>query len=215
MNMISHEEVEELLPCPIKIEICCDPDDFKNSVQDSFKDLLIKHNKNYDTKIEHIVRHYNQEDEDEEFPILEYNECRIFVGKEIVQCIKCPDIKTSELSLSIPQSISDYYKSIVPITEQILNIWHDRIIEIQEENNIKLEKYMLDEYDEILYAYYSIRSDSRAFMYLKKLATRYPNSRYKNILRRIYKNGLYGHKKNIALANKISKRRCHERRENF
>lgn len=215
MNMISHEEVEELLPCPIKIEICCDPDDFKNSVQDSFKDLLIKHNKNYDTKIEHIVRHYNQEDEDEEFPILEYNECRIFVGKEIVQCIKCPNIKTSELSLSIPQSISDYYKSIVPITEQILNIWHDRIIEIQEENNINLEKYMLDEYDEILYAYYSIRSDSRAFMYLKKLATRYPNSRYKNILRRIYKNGLYGHKKNITLANKISKRQCHERRENF
>ena len=213
--MISHEEVEELLPCPIKIEICCDPDDFKNSVQDSFKDLLIKHNKNYDTKIEHIVRHYNQEDEDEEFPILEYNECRIFVGKEIVQCIKCPNIKTSELSLSIPQSISDYYKSIVPITEQILNIWHDRIIEIQEENNINLEKYMLDEYDEILYAYYSIRSDSRAFMYLKKLATRYPNSRYKNILRRIYKNGLYGHKKNITLANKISKRQCHERRENF
>ena len=213
--MISHEEVEELLPCPIKIEICCDPDDFKNSVQDSFKDLLIKHNKNYDTKIEHIVRHYNQEDEDEEFPILEYNECRIFVGKEIVQCIKCPDIKTSELSLSIPQSISDYYKSIVPITEQILNIWHDKIIEIQEENNINLEKYMLDEYDEILYAYYSIRSDSRAFMYLKKLATRYPNSRYKNILRRIYKNGLYGHKKNITLANKISKRQCHERRENF
>ena len=215
MNMISHEEVEELLPCPIKIEICCDPDDFKNSVQDSFKDLLIKHNKNYDTKIEHIVRHYNQEDEDEEFPILEYNECRIFVGKEIVQSIKCPDIKISELSLSIPQSISDYYKSIVPITEQILNIWHDRIIEIQEENNINLEKYMLDEYDEILYAYYSIRSDSRAFMYLKKLATRYPNSRYKNILRRIYKNGLYGHKKNITLANKISKRQCHERRENF
>lgn len=213
--MISHEEVEELLPCPIKIEICCDPYDFKISVQDSFKDLLIKHNKNYDTKIEHIVRHYNQEDENEEFPILEYNECRIFVGKEIVQCIKCPDIKTSELSLSIPQSISDYYKSIVPITEQILNIWHDRIIEIQEENNINLEKYMLDEYDEILYAYYCIRSDSRAFMYLKKLATRYPNSRYKNILRRIYKNGLYGDKKNIALANKISKRQCHERRENF
>ena len=33
-------------------------------------------------------------------------------------------------------------------------------------------------YDELLYAYYHFNSDKKAFIYLKKLATRYPNSRY-------------------------------------
>lgn len=60
--MLSLKEVEELLPCPIKIEISCNLDDFRNAVQDSFNDLFIKHKRNYDTKIERIVRYFSQVD---------------------------------------------------------------------------------------------------------------------------------------------------------
>ena len=147
--------------------------------------------------------------------MLEHNECRVFVGNKIVQYTKCPDIYTTDLSVEIPQSISDYYMSIVPITEQILNIWHDKIVEIQDENNKKLENYKLDGYDELIFAYYSINSDDRAFQYLKKLATRYPNSNYNNRLRRVYRNGLYGHRRNKKLACKINKRKTNAIKNNF
>ena len=147
--------------------------------------IMLNHNRNYDTKIENIRRNYVNEYGDEDFSMLEHNECRVFVGNKIVQYTKYPDIYTTDLSVEIPQSISDYYMSIVPITEQILNIWHDKIVEIQDENNKKLENYKLDGYDELIFAYYSINSDDRAFQYLKKLATRYPNSNYNNRLRRV------------------------------
>ena len=213
--MMSLKDVEELLPSPIKIEICCDPNDFKMVVQDSFNEVLKNHNRNYDTKIENIRRNYVNEYGDEDFSMLEHNECRVFVGNKIVQYTKCPDIYTTDLSVEIPQSISDYYMSIVPITEQILNIWHDKIVEIQDENNKKLENYKLDGYDELIFAYYSINSDDRAFQYLKKLATRYPNSNYNNRLRRVYRNGLYGHRRNKKLACKINKRKTNAIKNNF
>lgn len=204
--MLSATEVEEVLPSPIKIEICCEADDF--IVGDLFKNLLEKHNKKYETKIEYIARHYIDEDlKDTDYG---HNEFKIFVGKELIYSGRGPNIfeETPELNES-------FFMSLIPITEGILNTFHKKIIEIQEENKKTVAKYEEEGYDEILYAYYCIRSDSRAFMYLKKLATRYPNSKFKSKLRRIYGYGLYGHKENIALANKISKRQRHEKWDNF
>lgn len=199
--MLSYEEVEEVLPSPIKIEICCDSDYFKMTVQDSFEVLLDEHNKKYDTKIENISRRFSDFDESQ----LEDNEFEIRIGGQLIHKGKGPDFFEDDQSC-----IKNFYKSIVSLTEGILDTWHDQIISVQEENNKKLEIYKEESYDEILYAYYCIHSDTRAFQYLKKLAARYPNSFYKNKLRRVYINGLHGwHKKNKDLANKMNGRVRH------
>ena len=210
--MINPEEIEELLPFPIKVEICCDSTDFKTIVKNSFSEILTRHNKNYETKIGHIIRHYLDEDDS----LMERNDCCIFVGKEVVQYIKFPNSDTSEEYDGFSQQVVDYYWSIISITEKVLDTWHDKIVEIQEENNSKLEKYKLDGYDEILYGYYLLHSDAKAFQHLKKLATRYPNSKYMNRLRRVYRLGSNGwHRKNRSLSYKIDIRQHDVSYENF
>lgn len=209
--MISLKKVEELLPCPIKIEICCDFEEFKSVVQNSLKDLRLKHNKNYDTKIEYIRVQFIQADEDNDFSMKENKECRIFVGKDVVQYIKCPEINTNEISDKITQNISYYYWSIVNITEQILKIWHDKIIEVQKQNESKVKQFEQEGYDEILFSYYNLRTDKRAFFYLKKLAERYPNSKYMDRLKRVYRSGYWGwHRRNPEMATKLNKKFVHE-----
>lgn len=202
--MLSTEEVEEVLPCPIKIEICCEAENFRIAVGDSFKNLLEKHNKKYETKIEYIARHYiNEDQEDTDYG---HNEFKIFMGKELIYSGSGPNIfeETPELNES-------FYMSLILITEGILKTYHEKIIEIQEENKKTLVQYEQEQYDEMLYEYYLMRSDGKAFQYLKRLATRYPNSKYKNKLYRIYRNGLYGwHRRNRNLANKTNKRNNHE-----
>ena len=70
-----------------------------------------------------------------------------------------------------------------------MSVWHDKIIKIQEANKRTLEKYKADQYDEMVYAYYSYRTDDEhsVFQYLKRLAERYPNSRYMNSFNRQYR----------------------------
>lgn len=85
-----------------------------------------------------------------------------------------------------------FYQSIATITEGILESWHDKIIEIQKENLLKLEQFESEGYDELLYSYYDSRRDLKALHYLKRLAKRYPNA-YKTELLGIYKRGfMYG-----------------------
>lgn len=87
-----------------------------------------------------------------------------------------------------------FYQSIATITEGILESWHDKIIEIQKENLLKLEQFESEGYDELLYSYYDSRRDLKALHYLKRLAKRYPNA-YKTKLLGIYKRGfMYGRK---------------------
>lgn len=206
--MLSIEEVEEVLPCPIKIEICCEAENFRITVGDSFKNLLEKHNKKYETKIEYIARHYIDEYlEDTDYG---HNEFKIFVGKELIYSGSGPNIfeETPELNES-------FYMSLIPITEGILKTYHEKIIELQEENKKTLAKYEEERYDEMLYAYYR-RSDGKAFQYLKRLATRYPNSKYMNKLHRVYRNGLYGwHRRNPAMTIKLNKNSRYHNKSNF
>lgn len=196
--MLSFEEIEEALPIPIKIEICCNPDDFNMAIQDSIKTLLSDHNKNYETKIENIIIHYiSFEDK-----ILNHNECRICIGKEDIHFMKGLDLIEDSHELS-----EEYYRSIINLAEAVLKTWHEKIIGIQNENELKLAQFKIDGYDELLYGYYCIRHERKAFEYLKKLAARYPNSKYVNQLRHVYRTGLYGwHKRNDKLSKKMSKR---------
>lgn len=197
--MLSLEQVEEFLLCPIKIEIICDSDEFKIAVQNLFTELINEHNKKHKQKIDHIVRHQYREDVN--------NECRIFVGKEVVQYIKCPKINNFGAFDKLSQNILDFCSFFATSIEQMLDLWHEKMVEIQEENKIKIKGFQEENYNEMLYAYYSVRSDPKAFQYLKKLAIRYPNSKYMVILRRTYRFGLYGQRKNANLADKLQKYR--------
>lgn len=194
--MISDEELQEILPFPIKIIFYGEDEDcdlFRKVTRDSFKKLTEKHNKKYkeDTRMEEIARHYTD--------FTGGNAFEVYVGNEIVHKGSAPEQLEED-------KLIEYFLSIVDITEKILDTWHDEIIKVQEENKIKLHELEAEEYYEMLYAYYSLRHDSKSFLYVKKLAERYPNSRYKNILRRIYKDGLYGHKRSVPMRNKLSRR---------
>ena len=72
----------------------------------------------------------------------------------------------------------EFWTSFLSLVEGILNIWHDEIIKAQKDNDAKLKKIKEEGYDEFLFAYYYFNNDTKFFMYLKRLATRYPNSRY-------------------------------------
>lgn len=203
--MLSTEELEEFLPFPVKIELCEDTHHFNFGIRDSLKKLLKKHNEEYATKIDYFPRFFR--DTDDGTSNITWGEYAVYVGKNIVHRGKAPaDI------LKATEEIA-FNKTIILGAEGVLNVWHDKIIEIQNENEKKIKQYEEDGYDEVLYSYYHFRSDYRAFIFLKRLATRYPNSDYMKRLRSVYRHGAYGCiKHNAAMLNKLSKQRS---RENF
>ena len=78
-NMFSENEIREILPCPIRIEICSAT--FFLCIHDLIKKLREKYNKNRDTKIEKIIVDYIEEDL---LANLEYNQFKIYVGKKLI-----------------------------------------------------------------------------------------------------------------------------------
>ena len=181
--MLTFEDVEKIVPHPVKLEIGCDSGNFKCTFGDELIKVLENHNKKYDTKIECIPKHFwDLEDEDCK---LQWNEYEIYVGNELIY----KGTVLAELDSRL---------------KEVLNSWHDKIVELQEENKRKIEQFEQDGYDELLYIYYRMRAENKAFCYLKRLASRYPNSIYRNTLRRVYRQGLYGwHAKSISLARKL------------
>ena len=174
--MIDSEELEAYFPYPIKIEHgkCYDDDDmsFPCLLKRCCNELLNNHNKKYNTKVESIGWFsYPEED-----GILENNEFRISVGSEVVQFGRFPDACRFEDF----KDTEAFYKKITSIAESIRSVWHDKIIKIQEANKRTLE---------MVYAYYFYRTDDKhtIFLYLKRLAERYPNSRYMNSFNRQYR----------------------------
>ena len=181
--MIDDEDLEAYFPYPIKIEHgkCHDDDMVFSSLPKYYHKLLNNHNKKYNTKVESIGWVSYPEEEG----ILENNEFRISVGSEVVQFGKFPDACRFEDF----KDAEAFYKKITSIAESIMSVWHDKIIKIQEENKKMLEKYKADQYDEMVYAYYYYRTNDEhtIFLYLKRLAERYPNSRYMNAFNRQYR----------------------------
>lgn len=192
--MISLKEIEENLPFPIKIVLYCDYDDcddFLMLCSDSIKNLLNGHNRKYDTKIDSVKVHcaMDYESSDDE-NLLEKKGYHICVGNEVVHSMDCTE--------------SEYYKSVLENLKPILSIWHEKIIEVQKSNELKIQQYEDEDYHEMLYGYYSMNDNKKAFLYLKKLASRYPHSKYRNKSQKIYRFGLYGwHKRSPASSLKI------------
>ena len=195
-NMLSKNEIREVLPCPILIEICSDEIFF--GIHNLIKELREKHNKNRDSKIENIILDFVDEDL---FPNFEYNQFKIYVGKTLIHEGIIPSlIKKNE------NQKKEFWTSFFSLVEGILNIWHDEIIKVQKENDAKLKKLKEEGYDEFLFAYYYSNNDKKFFMYLKRLATRYPNSQYVKILRRVYRLGRRRfHKSKYGLWKKMDK----------
>lgn len=166
--MFSENEIREILPCPIRIEICSAT--FFLCIHDLIKKLREKYNKNRDTKIENIIVDYIEEDL---LANLEYNQFKIYVGKKLIHEGIAPFLIEKNENQN-----KEFWTSFLSLVEGILNIWHDEIIKVQKDNDAKLKKIKEEGYDELLFAYYHFNNDKKSFMYLKRLATRYPNSRY-------------------------------------
>ena len=132
---------------------------------------------------------------------IDYNEFKIYVGRKLMHEGREPSLtpKTEKVG-------DEFYMSILSLIEGNLNTWHDEIIKVQKENDAKLKELEEEGYDELLYAYYHFNSDKKSFIYLKKLATRYPNSTYMKKLVRIYRLGRRGlHESKPKLWKKMDK----------
>ncbi len=185
--MVKNKDLEEILPFPLKVEFNFDIERINNALKDGVDDIMEEHNKNHDSKVQDIIYHMvYYEDNDYN---LEWNE---FVFRGFVS----DEFDDSEGNI-------DFHETIFSAIEEVLGEHHDKIVEQQIRNAEKLEELEKERYDEILYAHYVLEHDARAFIYLKRLAKRYPNSCYRTRLRRGYLIGNYGFKKNLKLANKM------------
>ncbi len=189
--MFSREEIMKILPRPIRIEVCCYGDFPSDDVINLLNEIRERHNKNHDTKIENIrLRGYFFDEYEIAKSHIDYNEFKIYVGRKLIHEGREPSLtpKTEKVG-------DEFYMPILSLIEDHLNTWHDEIVMVQKANNAKLKDFEEEEYDELLYAYYHFNSNKKALIYLKKLAKRYPHSKYKDKLCRAYRLGLYGLKK--------------------
>ncbi len=189
--MFSREEIMKILPRPIRIEVCCYGDFPSDDVINLLNEIRERHNKNHDTKIENIrLRGYFFDEYEIAKSHIDYNEFKIYVGRKLIHEGREPSLtpKTEKVG-------DEFYMPILSLIEDHLNTWHDEIVMVQKANNAKLKDLEEEEYDELLYAYYHFNSNKKALIYLKKLAKRYPHSKYKEKLCRAYRLGLYGLKK--------------------
>lgn len=149
--MISSEEVEEILPCPVQIKICCDRDVYLETLKDWLREIREEHNEKYGEEIYCINNCFVEpdflNDNDEVF---NFNEYEIYVGRENIQKGKGPD----NLFTVDEEENRKFYLSFIPLMKNILESWHDRIIEIQEENRLILEDLEREENYLMLFAYY-------------------------------------------------------------
>lgn len=197
--MISSNQLEKVLPWGIKIRINCNTGLFDCFATKKISELKDRHNMGYDEEniVKFIRISFNNSG-------LDYNEFAIYVGDKIIYTGKGPD--TEDETDSLIFDLYDFYMSIVNLLESTLKIWHDKIIEIQKANELKLKELEAEGYDEMLYSYYHFISHKRAFYYLKRLAERYPNSAYMRKLKRIYRIGKKGlHRKNLIMCAKLEK----------
>ena len=201
--MFSREEIMKILPSPIRFEVCCYGDFPSDDVINLLNEIRERHNKNRDTKIENIrLRGYFFDEYEIAKSHIDYNEFKIYVGRKLIHEGREPSLtpKTEKVG-------DEFYIPILSLIEDHLNTWHDEIVKAQEANNAKLKDLEEDGYDELLYAYYHFNFNKKALVYLKKLAKRYPHSKYKDKLCRAYRLGLYGLKKpKRILRNKKRKR---------
>jgi hypothetical protein len=189
--MFSREEIMKILPSPIRIEVCCYGDFPSDDVINLLNEIRERHNKNHDTKIENIrLRGYFFDEYEIAKSHIDYNEFKIYVGRKLIHEGREPSLtpKTEKVG-------DEFYMPILSLIEDHLNTWHDEIVMVQKANNAKLKDLEEDGYDELLYAYYHFNFNKKALVYLKKLAKRYPHSKYKDKLCRAYRVGLYGLKK--------------------
>lgn len=190
--MISREELQETLPDPIRVEI------FEEGIEEDpghffilIDEKLEEHNERFYKKIGRVATGIG------DFEGLSENEFAIFVGNTIVLKGRVPD--------DISCSYINYDSYIAYEVAMVLEVWHDRIIELQEDNIAKLKELDAEGYDEMLYAYYYYAHNRRKmFFYLKKLATRYPHSKYMRRLIGAYKRGFDGNKEKFQMGQKLA-----------
>lgn len=189
-------DIEKELPFPFKIEIVGESDFFHTMLDDRIDNLIFNHNSNHDTKVDGLFMGFLSDS----FRDIEENEYKIYVGEELLY--KGPENLEEDIFL-----YDSYYDEIVEKLEMIVDSHHDRIVELQEKNKMKVKKLEKEENYEMLYLYYNLNENKNAFHYLKKLVERYPHSHYRGDLIRIYRRGRKGwHDRNKYLAQKMGRR---------
>lgn len=147
--MYTDVEIEEFLPCPLKIKLGMDGENYIEQVGGQIKDLRLSFNEERQINIEPIRISFNNLDlYEDKFEILISNE------------------KVMEGSLN-PEEL----KGLVTIVKSILELWCERIITAQNENEKKCYEYEREGKYELLYEYYDMRGEGdKAFHFLKKLS---------------------------------------------
>lgn len=210
------DSTEEELHIPLYINISYVNEDIEESIKYKLETIVYEHNKKQVHKIEGfknlvVVRYVDEDDEVwEDLSDKPEDSYKIKVGDTIVQSGIIPSCVSNDYE---KQQL--FYDSLFQLFESTLIIWHDRIIEVQEENEKKIEKYEKEEKYEILYDYFSECSSKRAFRYIKKLAYRYPNSHWATSLKDSYYSGFYGRRINYTIAKKLREKRAHHIKESF
>ena len=198
--MISRKELHEVLPEALSLHIFKLPTKYQKKLEQLLDNLLTESDYKHYTKIEGIELYsFSSLDKLEENNELEGNEFAIYIGKQMVLKGSAPENMHHE-----GKELFDFFDSIVSSISNIIDLWYEKIIEAQEINHAKLQELEAECDFEMLYTYYNFHDSPEAFFYLKKLATRYPYSRYGHRLQRIYKKGKpHWHKKSEKLANKL------------
>lgn len=182
--MVSMEAVERVLPIPIYLRLCCNPQIFFSAVRGGATTILKEHNSTRVEPVECLLRRFVEPGNPDNY--MEYNDYEIVIGNEVVLKGKGPDI-TEPTDKHIL-----FYQSLLEVIRGVLDGWHDRIIELQKINEAKIEELRYEGQFAILYKYYEVRRNKKALFYLKKLAELYPDSVYVRKLRRVYSMGMYG-----------------------
>lgn len=195
--MVDFDYVQELLPIPVRVHVCFEHYDYMvKQLSEQLKQIKTEHNKGKEFPVNFVLLDY---DSPEWCDDINRNEYKIFIGSKQIQSFT-GDPSNEELSY-----IWNLISQIPNAVKGVLDAWHDEIVALQKINAEKIRELEEQKYDEVLYAYYHIINDKKAFLYLKRLAERYPNSKYCNRLRRIYRVGLKNwHEQNLSLAYKLA-----------
>lgn len=184
--MFSDEDIMEIFPYPVKLELCT-----SSVVRLSFmcNRVTKDYNSNFEAKMPTIRYFYNVDMEDSE-----EGDYKIYIGNEVV----C----NGRLRMEEPFKKNE--ECLEKILKGIVFLYHDQIVKVIEKNNELLSKFEQEEYYELLYVYYRRERNPRNFFCLKKLADRYRNKTvYYKRLKNRYLSGNHNHR-NIKMASKMT-----------
>ncbi|MCR5188432.1 MAG: hypothetical protein K6C97_05810 [Treponema sp.] len=185
-------DIEEMFPSPVSFKINTNMKLFHMVINDALYDILDEVNESEKAQIYGIQLLKADPSE------MDFNEYAFYVNGEEVYLGSGPEIDPNRYDL-----LEEFYLSLMPVFEEVFNLWRDKIVSIQDEIENKLIELKEKEDYLTLFEFFRYYNDKKGFTYVKKLAQRYPNSIWPVRLQKLYK-GMYGWHKNVKMAKKMT-----------